>query len=79
MTILDHFAEADCFAPRTVDEYFALQLAIRLGDVKNIRLYIGYVGRFSHEQLACLVQSALACSPDAPAPRFHSSLKQFEP
>lgn len=40
MSILDQMAQPSAFVPGTPQEYFALQLAKRLGDTNNIRWYV---------------------------------------
>lgn len=79
MTILEHFSDHKCFVPANADEYFALQLAKRLGDEDNVHRFVGYARRYSHEQLLELYWNALRDSGKDAAAHFHSSFTKSEP
>jgi hypothetical protein len=70
--ILDRFPVDQRFVVGNTDEYFALQLAKRLGDEPGIRRYIQYVERHSEDRLLRALHQALRSSD--PARTFHSSL-----
>ena len=72
MTILEMFGEPGCLIPANIDEYFALQLARRLGDGQNVRRYVTYSRQFIQKELLGLYEEARAGPPDGAAQRFHS-------
>lgn len=60
-TILDRFdAAPEVFRPRSVPECFALALAKRLGDVRNISQYVKLCGVHSRGKLAAAYQKTVS-------------------
>jgi len=79
MTILELVGKRDSFVPSSVDEYFALQLAKRLGDAENAHQYVRYTSSCNHERLLVMYQEAISSSPENASARFHSSFTNLEP
>jgi hypothetical protein len=51
MSILDSFSTRPGFTPSSVNDYFALQLARKLGDPSNISCYVQLCVRFGKDHL----------------------------
>ena len=77
--ILEMFGEPGCLIPANVDEYFALQLARRLGDEQNIRRYVTYSRQFNQKELLGLYEEARTGPSDGLVQRFNSLFIPFEP
>ena len=75
--ILDAELPSQQFAPTTVEEYLALQLAKRLEDVTAIGRYVRYAEHHPAVHLAQLFHRAKG-KPN-PADAFHSSLSPSDP
>jgi len=66
------------FRPETTAEFFALQLARKLGDAKNVRVYVNLMERFSEEVLLGLYREVLETGgTDGIAERFHIALRRW--
>jgi hypothetical protein len=74
MTILEGLSEESRFTPATTEEYFALQLARRLGDEVNLRWYLRQVEPHTKEHLLSTMQRARAGPAAAQAERFRTLL-----
>jgi hypothetical protein len=74
MSILEGLSRVGSFRPATPEEYFALQLARRLGDEVNLRWYLRQVEDHTKEHLLGTMQRARAGPAAAVAERFHDLL-----
>jgi hypothetical protein len=64
------------FRPATTDEFFALRLAVRLGDGPAVRHYADLAQRYSRDQLLSAYGRALAYPGDI-SRRFHQHLERM--
>lgn len=83
MTILERVALSAAkraygqFRPATAEEFFALRLAVKLGDIRSARHYADLAERFSQAQLLKAYARALPSDTGA-ARRFHLELESLE-
>ena len=74
MTILERVARSAAFTPATVEAYFALQLAKRLGDEANIPWYLRLLEQNTMERLTSALLQVHAGPKDDHAERFRKLL-----
>ena len=83
MTILDRVAKSAAkvryghFRPATTQEFFALRLAVKLGDAGSAQHYAELADKFSQGQLLAAYARALPSNID-PARRFHLELESLK-
>lgn len=78
--ILDQFSRSTpTFRPRTEQEFFALQLARRLGDVTSIPHYVRLVDRHPRETILKAYRRVMQSHPAASKVQrlFHFELEKF--
>jgi hypothetical protein len=72
MSILDKFPNRDAFVPSTLNQYFALQLARKLGDTDNVSAYVSLAEIFSQDHLLSVYRQVVASDTTDTANRFRS-------
>jgi bacterioferritin (cytochrome b1) len=76
--ILDRFTQAEShFRPQTVSEFFALQLARKLGDTSRLHHYLNLVGQHSEPVICEAFESAKAKAEEPLAASFEIELGQI--
>jgi hypothetical protein len=76
--ILNRFAQAEShFRPQTASEFFALQLARKLGDTSRIRHYLSLVGQHSEPVICEAFASTKAKPEETLSKSFEIELRQI--
>jgi len=74
MNILESVARTAAFTPATTDEYFALQLAKRLGDEANLQWHLRQPDHYTQEHLLSTMQRTRAGPTATRAERYRNLL-----
>jgi hypothetical protein len=78
MSVLDHVASKQSFSlPQTPQQFFALQIARKLMDIRRASWYVERVSQFSLPDLTQSYRLALRSQSDNPAELFFEALQRL--